>query len=109
MVESSNTHFQAITRSDNETQMITEQRFKELQSYVEQLENDLKVSMNRNDELKKRFKDRSFIQSFEKSKKHLSDTEDSLILSEKKGNKRASMTKLNSISNQNINSMNNEQ
>ncbi len=44
----------------------------------------------RNVEMKKRFKEKSFIQSFDKSKKHLSDTEDSLILSEKKTKKRLS-------------------
>lgn len=43
--------------------------------------------------MKKRFKEKSFIQSFDKTKKHLSDTEDSLILSEKKGKKRSSIGK----------------
>lgn len=40
--------------------------------------------------MKKKFKEKSFIQSFDKNKKHLSDTEDSLILSEKKGKRRTS-------------------
>ena len=44
----------------------------------------------KNQEMKKKFKEKSFIQSFDKNKKHLSDTEDSLILSEKKSKRRVS-------------------
>ncbi len=55
------------------------------------MERDLRTSKDRNQEIQKKFKEKSFIQSFDKnirhektSVKHLSDTEDSLILSEKK-------------------------
>jgi hypothetical protein len=46
-------------------------------------------------EMSKKMKEKSFIQSFDKhakSNKHLSDTEDSLILSEKKAMKRSSIS-----------------
>lgn len=46
--------------------------------------------------MQKKIKDKSFIQSFDKNlktSKHLSDTEDSLILSEKKAYKRSSISK----------------
>ena len=95
ITDTSNIQLQAQARSEQETQNITEQRFKELQQYIEQLEYDLKQQQNRNHELKKKFKERSFMQSIERSKKHLSDTEDSLILSEKKAHKRSSVSKIN--------------
>ncbi|CDW73954.1 UNKNOWN [Stylonychia lemnae] len=107
---------QNITDSNAGPQPEAEKKIKELQEYIEHLENDLKMTQSKNHELKKKFKDRSFIQSFDKTKKHLSDTEDSLILSEKKGKKRSSLTKQGPntsmqqiVSNQNTFSNNNHQ
>eukprot|EP00347_Sterkiella_histriomuscorum_P020154 403338901 len=85
--------------SQNEDQPLNQEvlfKIQQLQSYVEQLETDLQMSKTKNLELKKRFKEKSFIQSFDRNKKHLSDTEDSLILSEKKSKK-------NSIQNNSLN------
>ena len=63
------------------------------------LEFDLKSSMEKNMEMKRQLKDKSFLQGLERnnsklekgsSLKHLTDTEDSLLLSEKKS--RSSLT-----------------
>lgn len=76
-----------MKHQDSEDQLrneAQEKKIRELQEYIDNLENDLKESQERNSELKRKIKDKNTIQSFDKSKKHLSDTEDSLILSEKK-------------------------